>query len=242
MKGVVVTGAAQGIGRAIAARLVEEGWQVAGLDVLPATLDIPWVVGDVADAEAHRQAISLLPSLDAYVNNAGIISRTALVDTTDEDFDRVIDVNLRGVFLGMREAAKTFLRQNSPGHIVSLSSGHAILAGYDRAPYAATKAGIEALTRNAAAELGPHRILVNAVAPGFTFTEMSRGSLVGERLKFVEKRLPLGRVSEAEEVAKSVACLLSGALSGMTGQVLRVDGGWSNSDIRYLDWKPIDRD
>ncbi len=242
----LVTGGAQGIGRAIVRSLAEAGFRVLAFDVDQAALDsldegqAGLFCGDVSDpasVQAGIEAACSFGPLKVCVNNAGIIGRTPLLDASEPDVRRIVEVNLLGCFWGVQAAGRKMVEQGEGGHIISLSSGHAVLAGFDRAAYAATKAGIESLTRNAALELGHAGICVNAVAPGFTLTEMSKGSLVGERRRVVERRLPLGRVGFPEEVASAVVALATGALSGMTGQVLRIDGGWSNSDVRYSDLK-----
>lgn len=244
-----VTGGAQGIGRAIVRSLADAGFDVLAFDVDQSALDAldegqkGVFLGDVSDlgsVQAGIEAACRIGPLRVCVNNAGIIGRTPLLQSPEADVRRIIDVNLLGCFWGIQAAGRRMVEQGGGGHIISLSSGHAVLAGFDRAAYAATKAGIESLTRNAALELGHAGICVNAVAPGFTLTEMSKGSLVGERRQIVERRLPLGRVGVPEEVASAVVALATGALSGMTGQVLRIDGGWSNSDVRYSDLKVPD--
>ncbi len=241
-----VTGAAQGIGRAIVRALSDAGFEVLAFDVsAPALKSLDEgqravFVGDVSDPSSIKagiQAAAGFAPLAVCVNNAGIIGRLPLLNLTEPEVRRIVEVNLLGCFWGIQEAGRRMVSQGEGGHIINLSSGHAVLAGYDRSIYAATKAGIEALTRNAALELGQDGICVNAIAPGFTLTEMSKGSLVGDRRKTVERRLPLGRVGVPEEAAAAVAALATGAISGMTGQVLRIDGGWSNSDVRYSDLK-----
>lgn len=244
MKVVVVTGAAKGIGKSIAGAFSAEGWSTALLDkdlpgveaVATATGGQAWGV-DVADYPAMEgvleQVFATLGTPQAIVNNAGVIHRSSVLDTSPEVFHQVVDTNLGGVFAGSRIMARHWVENGVPGHIVNISSGHAMIGGYDRSAYAASKAAIEAFTRNSAVELGQYGIFVNAVAPGFTFTEMSRNSLVGERLRMVEHRLPIRRVAEAEEVAKAVVSLVEGRIPYMTGQVLRIDGGWSNSDVDY---------
>lgn len=241
-----VTGGAQGIGRAIVRALADAGFAVLAFDVNHNALDslnegqkgICWGdVSDPASVQAGIEEACALGPLKVCVNNAGIIGRTPLLSASEEEVRCIIEVNLLGCFWGIQAAGRKMVEQGEGGHIISLSSGHAVLAGFDRAAYAATKAGIESLTRNAALELGHAGICVNAVAPGFTLTEMSKGSLVGDRRRIVERRLPLGRVGMPDEVASAVVALATGALSGMTGQVLRIDGGWSNSDVRYSDLK-----
>ncbi len=241
-----VTGAAQGIGKSIVKALSQAGFRVLAFDVDQASLSVldegqkGVFLGDVSDpASIHAgiEAACRLAPLTLCVNNAGIIGRTPILMSEEKEVRRIMEVNLLGCFWGIQSAGRKMVAQRNGGHIINLSSGHAVLAGFDRAAYAATKAGIEALTRNAALELGHEGICVNAIAPGFTLSEMSKGSLVGDRRKTVERRLPLGRVGVPEEVASAVVALATGAISGMTGQVLRIDGGWSNSDVRYSDLK-----
>ncbi len=237
-KVVVVTGAAKGIGAAIVQRFLADGWSVGALDicaqeggdrVLPLIAD----VSNRAEVDTAVDAvIARFGQIDALVNNAGIILRARVLDTTEEDFERTWRVNVGGVF-HCTQAVAPYMVARGEGHIVNISSGHALIGGYDRAVYAMTKAAIEAFTRNCARELGGSGILVNAVSPGFTYTEMSRESLVGERKARVEKRLPIRRIAEASEVAESVFNLATGKIPYMTGHVLRVDGGWSNSDVDY---------
>ncbi len=237
---VLITGAARGIGAAVAERFRTEGWIVAGIDLSyedSKLVDLA-LIGDVSlpqDFErCFQNLIDVTGRIDALINNAGLIERTHILETRPERFEEVWKVNVGGTFNGIQIAGRVMVEQHS-GHIVNLSSGHAAIGGYNRAVYAATKAAIEALTRNAARELGPDGVLVNAVAPGFTITEMSRQSLVGERRAKVEKRLPIRRVAEASEVAETIFSLVSGRIPNMTGHVLRVDGGWSNSDVDYTE-------
>lgn len=234
---VVVTGAARGIGRAISERLAREGMTVFGIDQSwpePAGCSTTADVSDRGQMElAFALALDEMGGIDVLVNNAGIILRKDLLDSEPDEWWRVLEVNLRGAFHGTQIAARQMIDSGIQGRIINITSGHAILGGYHRTAYAASKAAIESLTRNSALELGRHGILVNAVAPGFTFTEMNRHTLVGDRLRLVNQRLPIGRVAEADEVAEAVSLLAKGSLGYMTGQVLRIDGGWSVSDIEY---------
>jgi NAD(P)-dependent dehydrogenase (short-subunit alcohol dehydrogenase family) len=233
----VVTGAGAGIGKSIARRLADGGFFVVGLDI-----DISGIEGealdcDVSDFENCERVWELIVSRygvpKVLVNNAGVILRKSLLDTEPAEFWRVMQTNLGGVFHMSQLAARSWVDGGIEGRIVNISSGHAWIGGYDRSAYASSKAAIEALTRNSAVELGQHGILVNAVSPGFTYTEMSRNSLVGERKAMVERRLPIRRIAEAEEVAQAVFALVTDQVPYMTGQTLRIDGGWSNSDVDY---------
>lgn len=246
----IVTGAGAGIGRAIVRLLASENFPVAPLEIDPERVESlkqefpnsPVLTCDVADPAQVEQAVQSLLDQNriptACVNNAGIIHRSPLLKTPPETFHRVVDVNLGGCYHFTHVLANLWVERKIEGHIVNISSGHAMIGGYDRVAYAASKAAIESLTRNSAVELGQYGILVNAVAPGFTFTEMSRQSLVGEKLAMVNHRLPIRRVAEAEEVARAVHSLLTGRIPYMTGQTLRIDGGWSSSDLDYSRLKP----
>lgn len=241
MPTVVITGAAKGIGRAIASRFLAENWNVVAIDIDDAALSAPSDrylplhadVAERAEVEAAiASAVERFSTIDCLVNNAGIIERSAILDTTVDAFERTWRVNVGGMFHCTQVVAPHMVQAGS-GHIVNISSGHALIGGYDRSVYAMTKAAIEAFTRNCARELGGHGILCNAVSPGFTFTEMSRQSLVGERRARVERRLPIRRIAEADEVGEAVFSLATGRIPYMTGHVLRVDGGWANSDVDY---------
>ena len=242
---VVVTGAAKGIGFAIAEAFAGIGRTLALLDIdetavqeAGARLGAAMTARvDAGDYDAMQSVLNKVVETcglpEAIVNNAGIIHRTSVLDTPPALFHQVVDTNLGGVFAGSRIMARKWVDAGVGGHIVNISSGHAMIGGYNRSAYASSKAAIEAFTRNCAVELGQYGIFVNAVSPGFTFTEMSRNSLVGERLRMVERRLPIRRVAEADEVAMAVLSLVEGRIPYMTGQVLRIDGGWSNSDVDY---------
>lgn len=242
----IVTGAGAGIGRAVCKELAKNGMTVAAIECDPTRQnsddkDIHFYQADVSNPTQVKSLINQIETdlgLPTFcVNNAGIIIRTPLAETPPDQFQNLLNINLGGTYNFIHFLSKKMIKTGSPGHFVNLSSGHAVLAGYNRSAYAASKAAIEALTRNAAVELGHHNILVNAIAPGFTFTEMSRQSLVGNRLEIVNKRLPIKRIAEAEEVAIAVHSLLTNKIPYMTGQVLRVDGGWSNSDVDYAQFQ-----
>ena len=237
-KVVLITGAAKGIGRAIANRFTKAHWQIGAidLDVIEGACDsVLGVVADVSNRQDVERAVDAVigrfGQIDVLVNNAGIIERSKILNTTEEAFERTWRVNVGGAF-HFTQVVAPYMISRGEGHIINISSGHALIGGYDRAVYAMTKAALESFTRNCARELGADGILVNAVAPGFTYTDMSAGSLVGERKSQVERRLPIGRIAEASEVADAVFSLATGKIPYMTGQVLRIDGGWSNSDVR----------
>jgi 3-oxoacyl-[acyl-carrier protein] reductase len=223
---VLVTGAAGGIGRATAGALAAEGARVAHADRIPPEgVDGPALGGDVSvEAEAHRlvgEAVAALGGLDLLVNNAGVLVEQPLVETSAETFDRVIGVNLRGVFLMGREAVRAMPGQ---GRIVNVASELGILGRANASAYCASKAGVIGLTRSWARELAP-RILVNAVAPGPIDTPMLDFAARTPEEQAIETDLPLGRIGRPEEIAAAIVFLASPGASYITGQCLGVNGG-----------------
>jgi NAD(P)-dependent dehydrogenase (short-subunit alcohol dehydrogenase family) len=235
----IVTGAARGIGLAAVQRLVEDGAQVLALDLPGADMaDMPPQVatleGDVAEAadwqRAVASAVERFGRLDILVNNAGISGFIGpLVDYPVESFDRVMAVNARGVFLGMKHAAPAM---TDGGSIVNISSISGIGGGANTLAYTASKHAVIGMTKLGAIEFAPRRIRVNAVCPAPTATEMmfelarekSPDDMEGFRRSF-EQNIPLGRYGEASEVAAAIAFLASDQSSFSTGAVLTVDGG-----------------
>ncbi|MEM7694191.1 MAG: SDR family oxidoreductase [Pseudomonadota bacterium] len=223
----IVTGAAEGIGAAILARLRKGGAEAVGLDIA-ATGDL--IACDVSDeagvVAAVGTAIARLGGLDCVVNNAGIMLEQPLVDTPAADFDRVIAVNLRGTFLVAREAARHFLagERDAPGRIINIASELAHLGRADYAPYCASKGGVISLTRSLAHELAPN-ILVNAVAPGPTDTAMLKTEQQYETLKATFEGIPRKRLGAPADIAGAVAFLASPEADFITGSVLNVNGG-----------------
>ncbi|XWN31025.1 MAG: SDR family oxidoreductase [Devosia sp.] len=227
---ILVTGAAKGIGRATVAELAARGASIATFDRAPCPGEVHHIRGDVsveADAvRAVREAVTTLGGLDCLVNNAGIVLEKPLLETSAEDFDTIIAVNLRGVFVMAREAARHFQAgpRDGPGRIINVASELAHLGRAEYSAYCASKGGVIALTRSLARELAPS-VLVNAVAPGPTDTAMLQSERQYETLKATAEGIPLGRLGEAEEVARTIAFLASADASFMTGSVLDVNGG-----------------
>lgn len=222
----VVTGAAQGIGAATCDRLRRDGWEVLGLDARAAT-DGAWVHADCSDPEAVGAALASLPRVDALVNNAAVQHASALLDTTVEEWDHVLAVNLRGPFV-MTQACAARLAETR-GAIVNVASVHAYATSENVAPYAASKAGLLGFTRAAALELAPD-VRVNAVVPGAVNTEALREGFArradGDPETSLVERTPLRRIGDPDEIANAVAFLADGELSAfVTGQALTVDGG-----------------
>ena len=231
----VVTGAIQGIGLAISEKLLAEGYAVVGIDLnrqsgsaLEAKLDgFRFLQADVSNLEqvqgAIQQVVDEFGRIDGLVCNAGITRDQLILRMSEEEWQGVLDVNLTGTYHCIRATARQFVRQRS-GSIVAISSviGQAGNAG--QANYAASKAGIVALCRSVAKELGSRGVRVNAVAPGFIETGMT-AVLPEEIISALLERIPLQRRGSAAEVAEVVSFLLSDRASYITGQVLGVNGG-----------------
>jgi NAD(P)-dependent dehydrogenase (short-subunit alcohol dehydrogenase family) len=165
--------------------------------------------------------------LDILVANAGIVHAAEFLDLREEDFDRVIAVNLKGVFLAGQAAARQMVKQGGGGAIVNMSSVNAVLAIANQVPYVASKGGINQLTKVMALALAPHGIRVNALGPGTILTELAKGAVLGnaEAEAKILSRTPLGRMGEPGEVAKAALFLASDDASYVTGQALYPDGG-----------------
>ncbi len=240
--GVVVTGAARGLGKAIAARLAEAGRHVVGVDLAEQVVETmaalgaghDAVVGDAGDPDvllqACERAAGLGDGLSAIVLNAGVVGPGETVEYPLEEWDRVLDVNLKAAFVGAK-VARGFLSDG--GSIVMLSSICASQGFAARASYCASKSGIDGLVRSLAMEWGPDGIRVNAVAPGTIATEMQQAMIASGRAseeRYLE-RIPMARVGRPEEIADAVQYLTSARASYITGVVLPVDGGWAGGGL-----------
>lgn len=237
--GAIITGGAQGIGRAIALKLSGEGAHVIIADLngeaaQKTAEEIENTGGkalalevNVANHEsvAHmvETSMDVLTRIDVLINNAGITRDNLLIRLGDDDWDSVLDVNLKGVFYCTRAVAKVMMKQRR-GRIVNISSVVGLMGNPGQANYAASKAGILGLTKTAARELAPRGITVNAVAPGFIETDMTQ-SLPEKAVEAFITSIPLGRPGLPEDVAGVVAFLVSGDAAYITGQVINVDGG-----------------
>jgi 3-oxoacyl-[acyl-carrier protein] reductase len=235
----IVTGGTRGIGAAVAAWLCERGAGVvvSGRDTdrlqsaLKAMEGLPGrVVGLAADVAKREDADRLVEAarqefgrLDLLVNNAGITRDTLLIRMKDDDWDQVMDVNLRGAFLMTRAAAKTMMRQRS-GRIINIASTAGAMGNAGQVNYSAAKAGLIGLTKACARELAHWSILVNAVAPGLIDTDMSAGIPDAAREALLAQ-IPLARIGTAREVAEVVGFLAGDGASYVTGQVFHVNGG-----------------
>ena len=244
-KTAVVTGSSRGIGKAIAEALATEGYQLclncshesglAALEAVGRELEERYqikalaVVADVSSPEAAQaligSALEAFGSVDVLVNNAGITRDGLLSRMSEDDFDQVIAINLKGTFNCCKAASKPMMKQRS-GSIINLSSIVGLYGNAGQVNYAASKAGIIGLTKSLAKELAPRSIRVNAVAPGFIATAMT-DALSEAQKEAIASRISLKRLGEPEDVANLVAFLASDKARYITGQVICIDGGLS---------------
>jgi NAD(P)-dependent dehydrogenase (short-subunit alcohol dehydrogenase family) len=238
----VVTGAARGIGLAIARRFLAEQWRVALLDI--DSEELKKAAGDLDRAltvacdvsvpdqvqNAVQQTLERFGRIDALVNNAGIAVFKPLLETTHEEWQRVLDVNLTGPFLCAQACAPQMLK-NGGGAIVNISSISGLRASTLRVAYGTSKAALDHLTRQQAAELGNQGIRVNAVAPGPVETAMARQVHTPEIRAGYRDAIPLARYGREEEIAAAVYFLCSPEASYINGQTLAVDGGFDAAGI-----------
>ncbi|HEY4761239.1 MAG TPA: 3-oxoacyl-[acyl-carrier-protein] reductase [Thermoguttaceae bacterium] len=235
----IVTGAAKGLGRAIAVALARSGAKVACIDTntesLAETVNAIQGAGgtahalacDVTDGErvgaVVDEVVKLWGGLHILVNNAGITRDNMVIRMKDDQWDAVININLKGTFLFTRAAAKPMIKGRQ-GRIINIASVSGLMGNPGQANYSASKAGVIGLTRTVARELAGRNITVNAVAPGFIATDMT-AALGEEILQEVRKQIPLGRLGDPQDVSDAVLYLASDAASFITGHVLTVDGG-----------------
>ncbi|HCU7402506.1 TPA: 3-oxoacyl-[acyl-carrier-protein] reductase [Staphylococcus aureus] len=239
-KSALVTGASRGIGRSIALQLAEEGYNVAVNyagskekaeavveEIKAKGVDSFAIQANVADADEVKamikEVVSKFGSLDVLVNNAGITRDNLLMRMKEQEWDDVIDTNLKGVFNCIQKATPQMLRQRS-GAIINLSSVVGAVGNPGQANYVATKAGVIGLTKSAARELASRGITVNAVAPGFIVSDMT-DALSDELKEQMLTQIPLARFGQDTDIANTVAFLASDKAKYITGQTIHVNGG-----------------
>jgi NAD(P)-dependent dehydrogenase (short-subunit alcohol dehydrogenase family) len=238
----LITGAGQGIGAAIASTLVEEGAWVAVNDINAETastiaaslvarrgraIAVPGDVSNRREVERiFETTVNTFSRLDILVNNAGIETSAPFLELTEEEFDRVIAVDLKGVFLCSQAAAKA-MQKSGGGDIINITSICAQQVWVKYAHYCAAKAGADMLTKAMAAELAPLGIRVNGIAPGTVDTEMAHTDLAAPgAMDWVVKRTPAGRIGKPEDIAQAVLFLIAEAPDWMIGDILTIDGGY----------------
>ena len=235
----VVTGAAQGIGHACVRRFASEGAKVVLADLdqaagsalatsIPGALFVMADVSRRADVEALvARALERHGRIDVLVNNAGITHACDFLDLAEEDFDRVLAVNLKSMFLCGQAVARTMVKHGVRGAIVNMSSANAVLAIPNQVPYGVSKGGVNQLTKVMAVALAPHGIRVNGIGPGTILTELAKKAVLTDDAarRRILSRTPLGRCGEPEEIAAVATFLASDDASYLTGQTIYPDGG-----------------
>ena len=236
----LITGAGRGIGACIARTLAQEHTDIAVVDygeesAAKDTLDAIAAAGaaaryykcDVSDFAAYKAVVDAVVKdfgkIDILVNNAGVTADKLIMRMSEEDWDRVLSINLKGCFNMVKHVTPYMMRKRY-GRIVSISSVVGLMGNAGQANYAASKAGIIGLTKTVAKEFGSRGITANAVAPGFIKTAMT-DALTEEQKQAMYKMIPLGRLGETQDIADAVKFLVSDAAAYITGVVLKVDGG-----------------
>ncbi|MDA7598626.1 SDR family oxidoreductase [Alphaproteobacteria bacterium] len=239
-KRAVVTGASSGIGLGAAVALAEAGAHVimiarggeqlnaAVAEIKSVGMSAEYIVGDVSDVVAMADIIDGLRPFEILVNSAGLARHTPAIETDPDDFDAVMAVNLRGAYFLSQAAAKAMLADGHEGSIINISSQMALVGGIDRAVYAASKHAVEGFTKSMAIELGPSGIRVNTICPTFIRTPLTEQTFTKpERVRWIEKKIKLGRIGNVEDIMGAVQFLASDAGALVTGTALMIDGGWT---------------
>jgi len=242
-KVVVVTGSSRGIGRAIAIKFAKEGASVVvnsrkkesaqkvADEIKRLGRKAIAVEGDVSNPKTAKKlvkaAVKEFGSLDIFVNNAGVISYANFLDLKEEQWDSLMSVDLKGVFMCSQAAARQMIKQGNGGKIINISSIAGFIGFHNLSHYCAAKAGVIELTKQMALELAPYKINVNSIGPGAIKTAMTKQvESDPKQLKEIIARIPLGRMGEPEEIANVAAFFASDEASYVTGETIFVDGGW----------------
>ena len=235
---IIVTGGNRGIGKTIVEKLASQGAKVFSFDIaIPENIrdsfdqnlinNIDFFKVNVTDFDSINSAVSEIIKkegrIDILVNNAGITKDNLIIRMSENDWDAVIDINLKGTFLCCKAIAKTMMSQRS-GKIINIGSIVGTIGNAGQVNYSSSKAGVIGLTKSLARELSSRNILVNCIAPGYVNTDMTN-KLNAEQKDYFVKNIPLGRVAQPEEIADVAVFLASSASNYITGQVIHVDGG-----------------
>lgn len=236
----LVAGASSGIGLAAAMALAEQGaevWLAARrrdeLEAIATEMRTEGhkaevLVLDITDIAATEEALDSAPVFDVLVNSAGGARHAPAIETTPEDFDFAVDLNVRAAYFLTRNVARRLISAARPGSLINISSQMAHVGGVDRAVYSATKHALEGMTKSMAIEWGPHGIRVNTIAPTFIRTALTAPTFANpERAAWIASKIKLGRVGDVEDIMGAVAFLASDAAALVTGTSLIVDGGWT---------------
>ena len=236
----LITGASSGVGLGCAVALAEAGSHVVlsarnigGLnDIVDAIqskgLSAKAMMLDVTNTNSIRESIENQDPFDILVNSAGLGRHSPSKDTLVEDFDDVMNVNLRGAYFVTQAVAKGLIKAKKPGSLINISSQMGHVGGIDRAVYSASKHAVEGFTKAMAIEWGPHQIRVNTICPTFIRTPLTQSTFDNpERRKWIEEKIKLGRIGEVEDIMGAVVFLASEASAMITGSALMVDGGWT---------------
>jgi len=239
-KKVLVTGASSGIGLACASALAEAGGDVVlaarRADKLAEAVEAMTAKGwkasalqlDIADVLEVQVSVAKHGPFDILVNSAGLARHSAAIETTPEDFDAVMNVNLRGAYFVTQCVAKGLIDAGKPGSLINMSSQMAHVGGIDRAVYCASKFAVEGFTKAMALEFGPKQIRVNTICPTFIRTPLTEPTFDNpDRVRWIEEKIKLGRTGTVEDIMGAVLYLASDAASLVTGTSLIVDGGWT---------------
>jgi NAD(P)-dependent dehydrogenase (short-subunit alcohol dehydrogenase family) len=239
-KRALVTGAGRGIGEASAVALANAGAHVTlmarSAEEIAAVAEVitkaggsaDWVACDVTDTQAFRDAVAARPAYHVFLNNAGMNRPQPFHEVSEENFDMIMNLNLRAAFFAAQTMAQRMMQENIPGSIITMSSQMGHVGGIKRSVYCASKFALEGMTKAAAIDLGPHGIRFNTICPTFIETPMVAGFLADQSFKdYVLSKIKLGRLGKTEDVTGAVLFLASDAAAMVTGTHILIDGGWT---------------